>query len=256
MERYRTTGIMVALLIVLGIVAVVLTNNNKGTIAGATPTPVPSFIWQETGTVQGIDVVSGTGKLSLRRDISATKWVIIEPLKYPADSFQIDNIASSLQSLQATKVNTSTGDLSPFGLDKPGITVTITFSGTTPVTHSLLIGGTNFDETATYVKQPGSPDIYLAPTTTIGAIQNWLITPPKEPATPTPAPTIAPTAVATATSQITPAGPVGPPSGASPSPALQASPVLTGTTLAPPTIAVSPPGSGNTTTPLAATTTP
>ena len=257
MERYRTTLIMIALLVVLGGVALILTNNNKISPVNATPTPVPSYVWQEPETVLGIDVVSATEKISLRKDISSTTWTITQPLNYPADTFQVDNIASQLQNLQATKVNTTTADLTTFGLDKPGFTVTVTFSGTTPITHTLIVGSSSFDESSAYVKQPNSPDIYLVPTSVIGGMRNWLTTPPKEPATPTPLPTAPPTPTETPTVQPSPAGPVGPPTSSSPSPSVPSSPVATGTpaALGEPTIAVSGPGSGNATTPLAATAT-
>ena len=256
---------MVALLVVLGGFALFLTNSNKVVAPGAegTPTPLPSFVWQETSIVQGIEVMSGTAKVSISKDISTTLWMITEPERSPADTFQVDNIASALQSLQATKVATGTTDLAAFGLDKPGLTVTVTFSGTTPISHTLMVGAANFDESSTYVKQPGSSDVYLVATSTTGALRNWLTTPPKEPPTPTPFPTAPPTPTETATVVPSPAGPVGPPGVASPSPSaatspVQASPVVTGT--APPlvgeaTIGASPPGSGNATTPLAATAT-
>ncbi len=185
----RPTIILVALLLVLGSVAIFLTNQNKGTTPGLTPTPVPSFLWQETSQVQGIDVMSGTAKVSLRKDISTTVWMLTAPEQYPAETFQVDNVASTLQRLEATKVATGTTDLAQYGLDKPGMTVTVTFSSTTPLTHTFMVGSGNFDGTGFYIKQPDSPDVYLSATTPIGTIQNWLATPPKQAPTPTPFPT-------------------------------------------------------------------
>ncbi|HKP52027.1 MAG TPA: DUF4340 domain-containing protein [Chloroflexia bacterium] len=264
MERYRTTIIMVALLLVLGGVAIFLTNQNKLNPPGVTPTPVPSYLWQETSQVQGIDVMSGTAKVSLRKDISTTLWMLTAPEQYPADKFQVDNVAGTLQSIEATKVATGTTDLAQYGLDKSGMSVTVTFSSTTPISHTLLIGAQNFDGTGFYIKQVDSPDVYLSATTPIGTIQNWLLTPPKEAPTPTPFPTAPPTPTSTATAEPSPAGPVGPPSNASPgiSPSVEASVVVTGTApiVAPPTIAATGPGAANSTTPLVptatATTTP
>lgn len=258
MERYRTTIIMVALLVVLGAVALVLSGNNKGTTPTVTPTPVISYMWQEASPVQGIDVVSGTARISLRKDMSSTLWMITEPVKYPADTFQVDNVANSLQNLEATKVTTGTSDLAQYGLDKPGMTVTATFSGTTQVTRTLLVGGTNVGDTAWYVKQPDSPDVWLVKSTVIGPLQNWLATPPKEPPTPTPFPTAPPTPTFTATVEATPIGPIGPPSSSSPSPDVAASPVATSTAtvLSEPTIGAPGPVATNSTTPVFSTATP
>jgi len=257
MERYRTTLIMVALLLVLGGVAIFLTNQNKGNTPGLTPTPVPSFLWQETSQVQGIDVMSGTTKVSLRKDISTTVWVLTAPEQYPAETFQVDNVADTLQRLEATKVATGTTDLAQYGFDKAGMTVTVTFSSTTPLTHTFMVGSGNFDGTGFYMKQPDSPDVYLSGTTPIGTIQNWLATPPKQAPTPTPFPTVPPTPTSTATAEPSPAGPVGPPTNATPvvSPIVESSPVVTGTVsiVAPPTIAATGPGAANSTTPLVPT---
>ena len=257
---------MVALLIVLGGVALYLTNQNKGNSADVTPTPVPSYLWQETAAVQGIDVVSGTQKVSLHKDISTTTWLLTEPVQAEADTFQIENVASSLQSLQATKVATSTTDLAQFGLDTPGMTVTATFSSTTPLTHTIMVGKGNFDQSSYYVKEPSSSDVYLVSTSTIGQLQNWLTSPPVLPPTATPFPTLPPTATATTTVQATPQGPVGPPSQSSPSPAVTTSPapqisptsVLTGTvtSLGVPTLSASEPGAATSTTPVSVTPSP
>jgi hypothetical protein len=226
MERYRTTIIMAAILGVLVVAAMLLSGNNKdSSTTGTTPAPVVTYLWQEEPQVLGIDVMSGTARISLRRDVSSTLWMITEPEKFPAETFQVDNTASLLQKLEAAKVTTGTSDLAQYGLDKTGMMVTVTFSSTTPLTHTLQVGDANVGATSWYVKQPSSPDVWLVKSTVIGALQNWLTTPPKEPPTPTPFPTAPPTPTATATVIATPAGPIGPQSSSSPSPVVQSSPV-------------------------------
>ena len=256
MERYRTTLIMAALLVVLGAVAMFVTNQNKGATPGATPTPVPSYMWEESGIVQGIDIVSGTLRVSLRKDISTTLWMLTEPEPFPADTFQIENVASTLQRIEATKVQTGTTDLAQFGLDKASMTVTVTFSSTTPLTRTINIGASNFDGSSYYVKQPDSPDVYLTSMSPIGIMRNWLTSPPRQAPTPTPFPTAPPTPTSTATAQASPAGPVGPPGGNATA-TVGASPAITGTVslVAPPTIDATVPGASNPTTPQVATST-
>jgi hypothetical protein len=258
MERYRTTIIMAAILGVLVIAAFILSGNKGNSTTGATPTPVVTYLWQEDSQVQGIDVVSGTARVSLSRDISTTLWMLTEPEKYPAETFQVDNTANLLQKLEATKITTGTSELAQYGLDKPAMLVTVSFSSTTPLTHTIQVGDANVGATSWYVKQPASPDVWLVKSTVIGAMQNWLVTPPKEPPTPTPFPTSPPTPTATATVVATPAGPIGPQSSSSPSPLVGGSPVATGTAtiLSQPTLGATEPGAANATTPVSATATP
>jgi len=246
MERYRTTLIMLVLLVALGIAAFALNNNGAGT--EATPTAVPvRYVWESTDQVNGLDIVSGTQKVVLQNDVAADSWVLKEPVSGPADTFSVSSIADSFKSLQARSVLTDSSKLADFGLDKQGLTVTTTFSGTTSP-KTILVGGPTFDGAGYYVKTPDAATVYVVSNSTIEPLKSWLATPPVAPPTATPPQlTIAPTAtdtppiVATATTTQD-AG------------TLPTSSVITGTTTLTSTesITSTSPGAANPTTPLPA----
>lgn len=199
MERYRTTIILLALLVVLGGLALFL--NNRNTATPGTPTPEPTqYVWQEENQVNAIEVVSGTTRVSLRKDVTTTLWTVTEPVQKEADSFAVSNIADSLKSPQATAQYTDTQDLSGYGLDKPGMSVTATFSDTQGTKRVMTIGTPTFDGSGYYVKLPDSANVYVVSNSIIEPLRTWLTTPPVAPPTATPLPV---TVVVTGTSTIT-----------------------------------------------------
>ncbi len=248
MERYRTTLIMLVLLVALGVTAIVLNNNGAGTDATPTPEAI-RYVWESTDPVVGLEIVSGTQKIVLRNDPASASWVLQEPVSGPADTFAVSTIADSFKSLVATSVLTESVNLADFGLDKQGLSVTATFSGTNTTPRTVLVGGPTFDGTGYYVKTPDSGTVYVVSNSTIEPLRSWLVSPPLAPPTPTPPQlTIAPTVTET------------PPGVATASPTLGVNTlptggVLTGTATLDVTspITTTSPGAANPTTPLPAT---
>ncbi|MDQ3927675.1 MAG: DUF4340 domain-containing protein [Chloroflexota bacterium] len=242
MERYRTTIIMLVLLVALGGLAIIL-GGNRGTTTPGESTPVPvTYVWQDPNQVIGLEAVSGTERLSLTKDITTTIWSIHEPISDTGDPFTVGNIAGQLQNLQATSAITEAGDLGQFGLTQPDITATVTFSDAAGTKRTLLIGDPTIDGSAYYVKTADKPDVYLVSNTLIQPLQSWFTSPPKIVPTATPLlPTIAPTLEVTSTGTVT--GTVLP-SGTG-TPAVQATGTISGTG----TVAPSEPGAANATTP-------
>jgi hypothetical protein len=204
MERYRTTIIMAAVLIVLAGLAYFSSSNNASAPTGA-PTPVPShFIWQDSNSVKAIDVVSSTEKVSIAKDSTSGDWMISQPVARPADVFQVGNEADALQNLQAQFMLTGTTDLGQYGLTSPPLQVTVTFSDTGGSQRVLLVGAPTTDGSAYYVKTPDSDTVYVVTNTTIEPLRSWLTNPPVQQPTATPVPitpvTDTPTPTATSTS--------------------------------------------------------
>ena len=196
MERYRTTLIMLGLLVALGVVALLVNNSRTGTEGTPTPEPV-QYVWESTEPVVGLDVVSGTARVVLRQDETVASWRIEQPVQGDSDSFAVATIADAFKSLQAASVLTEATNLAEFGLDKPGLTVTATYSGTTSP-RVLLVGGPTFDGAGYYAKLPDSETVYVVTNGTIEPLRSWLTAPPLAPPTATPPQlTIAPTASAT-----------------------------------------------------------
>src|SRR5437667_8179535 len=146
MERYRTTLILAVLLAALAGLAIFLSSRNLN--ATATPTPEPAqFVWQESGDVTAIDVMSGTQMVSARKDVSTTQWALIAPVKEEADSFALGSAADNLKSLKAMLVLTGSADLAQYGLDKKGLSVEVKTAGDKPAKHTALVGNANIDGT-------------------------------------------------------------------------------------------------------------
>lgn len=196
MERYRTTLIMLGLLIALGVAALLVNSSRTGTVVTPTPEPV-QYVWESTEPVVGLDVVSGTARVVLSQGDTLASWKIEQPVQGEADSFAVATIADAFKSLQAASVLTEATNLADFGLDKPGLTVTATYSGTTSP-KVLLVGGPTFDGAGYYTKLPDSGTVYVVSNGTIEPLRSWLAAPPLAPPTATPPQlTIAPTASAT-----------------------------------------------------------
>ena len=241
MERYRTTIILVVVLVVLAGVAYFLNSNRTsgGTETTATPTPdVSKLVWQETEPVDSIDVVSGTRVISLRKDVTSTIWTITQPIKSDADPYSVGSVADSLKSLQALAVITSPTNLSQYGLEKPAWQVLVRAK---TAKHTLRIGGTTIDGAGYYVKDGDNPKVFVVANTTIEPMKSWLDNPPKAQPSPTPLPlTVAPTNTITPTGTLTVTLPV---SGTS---------SITSTS----PITATGPGAANPTTPVASPTAP
>lgn len=257
MERYRTTLTMLALLVVLGGLALFLNGRNTGTSGAPTPTPTLS-IWQDTNPVIAIDVVSGTGKVSVRKDISTTSWMLTQPLQTEADTFAVSSIADTLMSPSATAQYTGTNNLADYGLDKQTMSVTATFSDTKGTKRILLVGKTTFTGADYYVKTADSPTVYVVSNSLIEPLRTWLTTPPVNPPTPTAPPftvVVTGTRTLTTTSTITDSStiiaPAPSPSSAKTAPAgvsatikPDASPPGTGTAMSAPTGSIVPSATG------------
>lgn len=274
MERYRTTIILLVLLVALGGLAVVLGGNRGATNTPGVPTPAPvTYVWQDDNPVTGLDAVSGTQKLVIVKDVTTTIWSIREPISDTADPFAVGNLADQLQNLQATSTITDASDLAQFGLANPGVTLTVAFSDTAGTKRTLLLGGKTIDGSAYYAKTSDKADVYLVSNSIVEPLRSWFDAPPKVVPTATPLlPTIGPTQEVTGTGTITgtvlPAGTTTPAGATTPgaagtatpagttTPQAQATGVITGTE----TMTARQPAGANATTPettpLLATATP
>ncbi|HEX8229186.1 MAG TPA: DUF4340 domain-containing protein [Chloroflexia bacterium] len=256
MERYRTTIIMLVLLVVLGGLAVVL-GGNRGANTPGEPTPVPvTYVWEDQNQVIGLEAVSGTQRLVITKDITTTIWSILEPISDTADNFAVGGLADQLQSLQTSATITDAANLAQFGLSQPDITATMTFSDAASTKRTLLVGDPTIDGSAYYVKTPDKPEVYLVSNAIIQPLHSWFTSPPKALPTATPLlPTVGPTQEITATGTVTgtalPAGTTAPSGTLTPgldgtaTPGAQATGTISGTG----TITPQEPGAANATTP-------
>lgn len=230
MERYRTTIVLGAVLLLLAMLAFFLNGRSANSPGTATPTATV-YIWEDSNPVRGLEVVSGSNRIVLSKDVVSGTWRIDEPVSQPADLFQVGNVADSLQRLQAQYTLTGTTDLAQYGLTGEPMQVTATYSDTQGSTRTLLIGNATPDGAGYYVKTPENNAVYTVGNVTLEPLRTWLISPPVQPPTPTlvpvtpvsPTPTVALTGTVTLTGtvgitptmEITPStGPTSPPPGA------------------------------------------
>jgi hypothetical protein len=210
MGRYRSTIIMVVLLVVLGGLALFLSNQNVSSPGIATPTPVV-YVWQQPDPVNAIDVVSSTSKISVKKDSALGTWSITQPVSKPADLFSVSAVADSLQKLQATFALTGTSDLTQYGLSPNPMAVTVTFSDTQGTKRTFNVGTSTPDGSGYYVNTAGSNSVYVVSNTTIEPLRTWLTTPPVEQPSPTPIPiTVVPVGTETPTATPEASGPQAP----------------------------------------------
>jgi hypothetical protein len=194
MERYRTTIILVAVLAVLGGLALFL-NNRGGSSSTATPTPIAQpAVWQASGDVVALKVVSGTKTVELRKDVTTTVWSLVSPVSATADPFTVGNVADQFKSLQASTVITAPADLAQYGLVNAPLQITVKSGSTPPARHELSVGIATVDGSGYYVQERGGKDVYVVGNTLIEPVKSWLDSPPKAQPTATPLPlTFAPT---------------------------------------------------------------
>ncbi len=261
MERYRTTIILVIVLVLLAAVAFFMSNRGGGTTDSAFPTSVPAvYVWQDPNQVIGVDVMSGTSKVSVRKDVTTTLWSITEPVQEPADPYNVGNVADLLKDLRAAATLTESTNLADFGLDANTLTITATFSDTQQTKRTLVVGKATFDGANYYAKLQDAPQVYLVSNALIEPAKSWLTTPPINPPTPTPlpitvVPTTAPTPEGTITTTATITSSVSPVT--SPDVGTPTSAITTTSTTGTQPITNTVPGAANPTTPLATgTTTP
>jgi hypothetical protein len=203
-ERYRTTIILLVVLVALAGLAFFV---NRG---GNTPSPLttPStntvYVWQETSPIVAIQVVSATGSVSLTKNTETTVWSIREPISDTADPIIVGNLVDTLQNLSAQSELTGTTDLAQYGLAGQPLSVTFTFSSTEGMQRTLLIGDASPDGSTYYVKRADTPNVFLVSNFTLEPLRSWLTTPPKAQPTATPIPvTIVPTSAITSTLGVT-----------------------------------------------------
>src|SRR5437867_7211430 len=101
MERYRTTLILVGVLVVLGAAVFFLQSPNPGGTSTATPTPTTN-LWGHSNTdpITAIDVFSGTQHVAIRQEVTGTNWLVVEPIRAEADTLTVNNVLEQLKTLR------------------------------------------------------------------------------------------------------------------------------------------------------------
>jgi hypothetical protein len=211
----RTTVVLLIILIALG--GYVFWFGDDGTTETDSDLPTPQaqqrvpVLALDPAAVQALQITSSGGQqVSLARGQNG--WTITAPAPNSADTGRVTTVITQLATLEATRIITPTDqNLAPYGLDNPAYTVTLLGAG--GELARLRLGGSNLNNTATYVQRNMEPTIYLVNNFTLDTLRTWTTRPPVQP---TPMPTVAPPTVApvpttappiTATTPISPTVP-------------------------------------------------
>lgn len=196
--RFRNTLITLFVFALLGGYVYFFEIKNRGssgeTAFRSTSTPV----WElQAADVIQLDVSGPDGRTRLVRTNQDAPWELVDPAteaRQPADDARVDQIMSSLASLQATRVFTSTPNLAEYGLDTPAWRAELRL--TNGEVKTLQWGDQTLQGSAYYVKEGKEGTVYVIPAFTIEDLERLV----REPAyPPTPTPTVTPTAPVTVT---------------------------------------------------------
>jgi Domain of unknown function (DUF4340) len=198
--NFRTTGILVAVLIVLAGVVYFLQQQPtpKETAAKANTPQIVSF---SSSQATKLTISGGSNTTEIQR--SANGWDLVRPEPTPADSTRVNGWVDQLGNLTADRVIDSPSDLGTYGLAQPKLNLEVDVTGSAPV--KLAFGDKTPDGADYYVRLPDdatkSKSVYLVGATLGDDLNSALTKPPKAIPTPTPAPTLKP--------GPSPAGPTG-----------------------------------------------
>ncbi len=197
----RTTIVLLVVLVALG--AYVFwsgMDSNQPDRDGVTDTrDTVSVLDLDPATIRAITVTETDGK-TVQLEQKEGEWIIATPALGPADSQRVEGVVDTLADLKATRIITPTdADLSPYGLDAPQHTITLT--GEEGVLARLQLGDVNPGGNAVYVQRDDDSTIYLVNDFTFDSARRWLTTPPLPP-TPTVEPSPIPTSEVTPTPTV------------------------------------------------------
>ena len=132
------------------------------------------------------EIVTPEERLRVRRDQKErVVWKMEEPITGDADAISVGRAFSELDSLYSEGFITAEpeADLSPYGLDRPYMELTLQVGGRDDVPEeriSLLIGKPfSSDRRLVYVKQRNSPVVSLAKAGFVARLQNMIAQTPK-----------------------------------------------------------------------------
>jgi hypothetical protein len=110
--------------------------------------------------VQEITLTKSENKIHLKRS-TIGEWNLIEPVKDHGDSITVNSILTTIKELRFKQVvEEEPKDITPFGLDKPGLLIKIKFNSGNE--KSLLIGDRSQVGFGTYIKLGKEKKVLLA----------------------------------------------------------------------------------------------
>jgi hypothetical protein len=157
MKFKPTTVALVAIALLLGGV-VYLTEQRRASNPEATEATGGSIFEFEESQVQSFTVEMSAQTLSFERDDSG-QWQMQEPQPGLASDASVAYLLNLLATEESDRTLTvDAASAAEFGLDEPSATITVTLDN--QETHQLILGSTNFDNSAIYAQ--ADPDAKAA----------------------------------------------------------------------------------------------
>lgn len=119
---------------------------------------------------------NGTAAFALRQ--ADAKWSLTAPLRGEADEAKANEIAGSLSRLEAVEfVNDSprAEDLAKYGLDKPRLSVNLTFTGGTIPTAKLDIGAAREGKSEAYARLNGTGSVFAVANAPVESVEKGAV---------------------------------------------------------------------------------
>jgi len=150
----------IALLVVLiGLVAYIYFVDAKKPASDAPETKAKAFT-VDADQIEEIHIKPASGDASRVQKANGT-WQLIEPEKTEADQGQVSNAATSLATLEISRVvDDNPSDLSQYGLNPPRAEITFRAKGQKD-THQLLLGEKTATGSDLYAKTPDQKRVFL-----------------------------------------------------------------------------------------------
>jgi hypothetical protein len=112
-------------------------------------------------TVAGLTLAYGDREIVLRKGSDGT-WRVVAPIDAPADRHVVDNLISAIADAEVSRTIDDPGeDLSPYGLDKPEVTVRLELTGGAAAPPALLVGKQTPIGFKAYARKEGDKALYL-----------------------------------------------------------------------------------------------
>jgi hypothetical protein len=188
--NYRTTAILLALLVVLAGVVYYLQGQPSPGQAAATPMPSVVTFTPSDAT----KMVISSGDKSTELALSGSNWNIVQPRPTPADNSRVQGWVDQIGALSADRVIDNATDLSTYGLAQPKLNVEVDLKGGKAV--KLAFGDKTPDGADYYVQVPSDPaktkSVYLISAALGDDLASALTKPPQALPTPTALPTLVP----------------------------------------------------------------
>lgn len=113
----------------------------------------------KSADVESVALRYPAGEIELRKSPDG-KWTVTKPLQAEADQREVQSLITTIADIRFTRVvEEQTVNLSEFGLDRPNVDITLTFSDRT---ERLLLGDDGPMPGTLFVRKNGEPRVVLA----------------------------------------------------------------------------------------------